>query len=194
MPQPTEDDEDLHSYWSELKLHISSASDTPAGRSLHHLILRAGKDTERDLRQTMPAIDAASLTSDMLAQFIAVGAGVYMQHWHALMREQSLSSLLSLMLASHDLTAVELKTFVRAMPLSMITRAVREQYFTAESSGIHALLAVEFHWRTEGGRDYNLIKEIDRFTVTVYPARLEGRPISFSLDEVFATPPSEVAP
>lgn len=176
---------DLEAYWDDLRVKRSNGgSEINAG--LHSAATKATADLAAQFRQ----YEGKTLTGDDFAKIVGSGLQLFMRHWYEELRRQDSASLVGLVLGGQDMTPEELKGFIRALPLSLLKRIAKEGLVGGLASGTHALLAVEADFRENAGRDYELRRDgLDgKLLVTMYPARLNGAPLSFKLDEKFEVP------
>jgi hypothetical protein len=180
------EEEDLESYWGELKqatktitLASGKASNVREGLEL------AALKTSADLAQKFKAVAGQVLTVELLTELVSTGIETFLKHWHNDLRSRDAASLVEIVLEGQTMPVEELKAFVRALPMGLIERVVKDGGLGDAASGIHALLAVEWHHRNHRGRDYELQRDhlTGKLVVTAYPARLHGEPLVFQLDE-----------
>lgn len=175
---------DLEAYWDDLRVKQSNESEINAG--LQAATARATADLAAQFKQ----FEGKTLMADDFAKIVGTGLQLFMKHWYEELRHQDSASLVGLVLGGQDLSAEEMKGFLRALPLSLLKRIAKQGLIGGLASGVHALLAVEADFRENGGRDFELRRDgLDgKLAVTVYPARLMGAPMTFKLDEKFEVP------
>jgi hypothetical protein len=182
------DPEDLESYWEDVRAKI--AHGIPKTPTTEALLETATRHTAQSLGKYINEKWADHPASgEVLGDITAKGIQLFIETLLTHLRVQTMTTLFEIILEGQRLSADELKGFVRALPLGVIERAVREGSF-GEATGIHALLAVEYHHRMSGDRDYMLSNTGEGLQVTTYPARLGGKTLSFKLDERFQADPS----
>jgi len=182
------EDQDLESYWKELR-NQPERKIRLAGKATD---FREGLEAARlkasyDIATKFAARAGQPVTVELLGEIIAHGIETFMTHWYEDLRKREPATLVEVVLEGQNLRPEELKAFVRALPNTLIERILEVGAMGSTGSGIHALLAVEAHFRANKGRDYELRRDMldNKLIVTAYPARLAGEALTFKLDETF---------
>jgi hypothetical protein len=180
----TQDESDLETFWQDLRgkqqpsLVISGDKPKDYTFALEEAALKA----EFDLQAEIAAMGANPvLTSDLLAKLVTKGIKHFIRHWYAAYRNQDVAGLVEFMMDGLNLPTDELKGLMRAMPRSLIDRVVSGVDGTG--SGIHALFALEWHFRERNLReDYELYRDDECLKVRVIR---DGQAITITLAEKF---------
>src|SRR5574338_358920 len=183
MPEDTE----LEAYWDELKQARLVELSGSVGDFRDSLRDAAAK-TAADLQlQFFKELVGRQVGSEEIGRLVATAVELFLKNWYEDLRHRDPASLVEVVLAGHTIPVEELKGFVRALPLSLVERIVKQGGLSDSGSGIHALLAVEWHHRQQKGVDYQLHRDPmdSKLVVTTFPAKLGGRPLTFRLDEKF---------
>lgn len=178
------DDLDLESYWASLRARREVTpldQPSPVRRSLD----RAQAITQKVLSEKFKTLGAG--TSDTLAEIVSTGAQVFLDNWYENLRQEGPSALIELILDGKDLSVVELKGFVRALPVQLLERIIKDRGLESKGGGIHVLLAVEYLHRTRRlNQDYELRRDLDgKLLLVTYPSGLDGQELTVRLDEIF---------
>jgi hypothetical protein len=182
------DHDDLESYWGDIasaqRGPIIAASDRP-GNPKGSLELAAAK-AQWDIQQKYEgATFPAAIVEDTVR--------LILDHWRNDLISRGPGGLIELVLEDQRLSTEELKSFVRALPRSLVQRIIDSGAASEKATGIHALLSVEQLWGSQPNafrRDYQLRRDDDgTLTVTVFPSRppteQQGAEIVFRLDDTF---------
>ena len=177
-------DVDLESFWERLRgkqdasLTITGTKPKDYTFALEEAALKA----EFDLHQDIAALgQSPALTGDLLARLVAKGIQHFIRHWYAAYRNQDVAGLVEFIMDGLNLPPDELKGLMRAMPRSLIDRVVSS--VSGTGSGIHALFALEWHYREQNlPEDYTLYRDDERLKVRVVR---NGQAITISLEEMF---------
>jgi hypothetical protein len=182
------EDNDLESYWAEVRQAPRSIT-LVTGRvgNVREGLELAALKTSHDLSEKFKASVGKPIDLDFLTSLVADGVGMFLKHWCEDLRHRDTASLVEVVLEGRMLPIDELKAFVRALPKTLLDRVLKEGGFGTTGSGIHALLAVEWHFRERSGRDYELRRDPtdDKLVITAYPSSLNGAAVTFRLDEKF---------
>jgi hypothetical protein len=181
-------DDDFDSFWNELQ-----------GSSGKPLIVFEGKPRDYtygledaaakatfDMRTYMASLGPHPVvTSEMLTQLVTRGIHGYMRHWYDAYRNQDVAGLVEFIIDGLNLPAADLKGMMRAFPMSLIDRVVRG--VTLAGTGIHALFALEWHYRSGNlPSDYEIYREAD--DKTRVKIMRNGEAVIITLDDVFRIP------
>jgi hypothetical protein len=130
-----------------------------------------------------------------LSTLISKTVGVFMEKWYEGMRGQNLAGLIELVLQGQQLSPVELKGFVRALPQALLERIVTSTIGATGTygKGLHALMAVEIHLRKSAIRDYTLSKEGERLHIEFIDPKRDAI-VKFFLDEPLRVDDEEKTP
>jgi hypothetical protein len=172
------DEHDLEGYWSDF--HTSTLLQ-PRG-SEGGLELAAAKARFDTTLKYQDEPDAAKV-----AQIANSAIDAFRQHWQEELLCRGPGGIVDLILMDQGLTIPELKIFLRALPESLIKRIVNSGATGSSAKGIHALLAIEYHYRInrqQFTRDYALTRDAETLVVTAYPVRTP-EPLQFRLDDTF---------
>lgn len=179
----TQDESDLETFWQDLRgkqqpsLVISGDKPKDYTFALEEAALKA----EFDLHAEIAAMGSTALTSDLLAKLVTKGIKHFIRHWYAAYRNQDVAGLVEFMMDGLNLPTDELKGLMRALPRSLIDRVVSGVDGTG--SGIHALFALEWHFREHNLReDYTLYRDDECLKVRVIR---DGQAITITLAEKF---------
>jgi len=130
-----------------------------------------------DLLEENPHI--RQVTPEVLAQLIGRGAQLFVKHWLGSLQQEDLGGLIAFMVDGLHLQADELRTFVQALPESVLNKFVKSRI--GQAKGTHALLALEWH-RRHGRLTYNIIDQAGTPMVRIMTEKGEA---TFGLDEAF---------
>lgn len=183
-------DDDLELYWADLH-----QGRRPLTRvvDLQGNIEFAREKTLFDMRQKY-AENKAELNLIMYVAEETVQT--FLQHWRKDLAARGSGGILDVVLEDSTLEVVELKRFIRAVPESLVQRIVKNGPTATSARGIHALLAIEYHYRVNPQkftRDYDLVRDDHGvLSVTFYPkdtsrdpSHPNPGPFTFRLDETF---------
>lgn len=177
-----DDDEDLESYWKDIRRHpvIVTASDRPA--DLQGQLLLASEKAGFDLAHKFKEFNGQPVTPELMAKIVAEGIRSFMDKWYEGLRKQNVSGLVEIVLEGqgNQLTPEEMRGFVQALPASLIDKVVESAMGSA--TGVHALIALEKH-RRAGRANYDISKVGG--SVQVRFTGPEGQEVSFGLYEAF---------
>lgn len=182
------EDNDLETYWAEIrqaprsiKLVTGAVSNVREGLEI------AAAKTSHDLQEKFKEMVGKPIDLAFLSNLVGGGVELFLKNWYEDLRRRDVSSLVEVVLEGQTLPVEELKGFIRALPKSLLDRVLKEGGLGSVGSGIHGLLAVEWHFRQASGRDYELRRDPtdDKLVVTAYPNSLNGGAITFRLDEKF---------
>ena len=177
------EDEDLESYWASLR--PASAIKVVSGKisNLREGLELAALKAEQMLLKQVDDSAHRFLTMSM-SELVSVCANSLLAHWYEGLRGHGPGSLLEIVLADQHLPVGELKDFVRALPVSLIERVLKSHPLD-KASGLHALIAIELHFRRGSGNDYTIRRGSDGvLKVTLHPTNT-SKSVVFSLDENF---------
>ncbi len=181
---------DLEEFWEELRIPPAIAVVSGKASNVREGLEVAAAKTAMDLSEKFKALINKPLTPEALAQVVAGGVEVFLKNWYDDLRGREPATLVAVVLEGQSLPIEELKGFVRALPLTLLQRIVEQGSMGRTASGVHALLAFEYHYRQHRGRDYELRRDIhNKLIVTGYPNALNGQPLEFNLEEMFDVPP-----
>ena len=183
MSLAEDDDEDLESYWKLLRRPsvVKVVSSGKVSNLREGLELAAVKSEEK-IRRQLASEEGLMLPLEGL---VALCIQTLLESWREGIREHSSGSLLEIVLEDQRLPVGELKDFVRALPRSLLTRLL-DQTPVDVASGLHALLAIESHFRLTGGSDYDLRRGSDGVLVVTYHCKDAKKSAIFRLDENFS--------
>jgi hypothetical protein len=175
--------EDLQDCWKELRPpSLITVVSNRASDLLSQLNIVAAKVTHELSHYTNSKYANRPMTGDLLADVMSKGIEIFMQRWYEHLKSQDLAGLIEVVLEGQQLSPAEMKGFLNAMPQSLLERISEASIGTV--TGVHALIAFEYHRRKRSIIDYTLSKEGVRTKVSfVDPSR--GLPIEFYLDEAF---------
>lgn len=173
---------DLEEFWSALNLGEIPEPIKPHS-SFEERLEKVKDLVQNELKERykkQPWLPQHSWTPEFLSSFIAEGVETFIRTWHEHLRSQDMTGLLSIVLEAQQLDAMEMKGFVKALPQSVLERALRGSV-GSQVNGTFALLALE-KLRREGRivTDYVMERRDARIFVTVYPKN-----VAFALDESF---------
>jgi hypothetical protein len=188
------DDTDLETFWEDLRgkqpadLVISGHKPKDYTFALEEAALKAEFDLKNDIAVLGPN---PPLTGDLLARLVSKGIQHFIKHWYAAYRNQDVAGLVEFIMDGLNLPADELKGLMRAMPRALIERVVSG--VSGTGSGIHALFALEWHFRERNlPEDYTLYRDDECLKVRVVR---DGQAITITLEEKFdlgrAEPPDD---
>ena len=176
-------DEDLESYWAPLRrasvIKVVSGKITNLREGLE---LAALKAEQRLLKQVDES--AHRFLTMGVSELVSVCVNSLLVHWYEGLRGHGPGSLLEIVLADQHLPVGELKDFVRALPVSLIERILKSHPLD-KASGIHALIAIELHFRRGSGDDYEIRRGSDGLLSVALRPINTGKSVVFSLDENF---------
>jgi hypothetical protein len=188
-----DDEDDLESYWKDvqaatpLKRMAGTGNTTPIYVAFEAAAAKAKEDMAKEAVKFLNQ----PLSPEVLSAMISVGLQKFLNRWYDELRTVDFSTLIAVILEGKEIPVSELKEFVRALPGTLLERLVgpeRQEALPTRTGAIHALLAVEYHFRNNRltmRRDYELQRDLtdDMLTVTVYTAM--DAVITFRLDERF---------
>jgi len=120
----------------------------------------------------------AQVTRELLATLVAEGVKSFMTHWRDTLRQQDLSGLIEVVLETQNLSPIELRSFMSALPDSLLTRVASSAIGSAK--GVHSLVAVEAAFRAKKISGYTIGNENGR----IFAEFPEGDSVvKFFLDE-----------
>ncbi len=186
-----EDDDDLESYWKDVQAAAPLKRVTGNSTPIYVAFEAAAAKAREDMAKESARFLNQPLTPEALSAMISVGLQKFLSRWYEELRTVDFSTLIAVILEGKDVPLPELKEFVRALPGTLLERLVgpeRQETLPTRTGAIHALLAIEYHFRKNRitmQRDYELRRDLtdDMLTVTLYPA--SGGEITFRLDEKF---------
>lgn len=182
----TEEQDELESYWTEVRdlPKITIASGRAA--NLREVLEVSALKTLASLPNALRDYQDKVLTLEGLHGLARVVLDTVLKNWLRDVGGFDSASLIEVVLAGQSLPLNELKAFVRALPETLLNRTVEQGSIGSKGTGIFALLAVEWFFRQNKGRDYELSRDNDGvLLVRTWPAQLNGQPLSFRLDEKF---------
>ena len=173
-------EDDFESFWQELQGRTAKALITISTKPRDYTfgLEEAAAKAEFDLRQD---VSKEGLTKEDIPHIVSRGVQYFMRHWYDAYRNQDVAGLVEFILAGLDLPTEELHGMMKALPRSLIDRVVRN--VSGAGTGIHALFALEWHWR-EGNlpNDYEIYRDDEGLKVRLVK---DGESLTISLDEVF---------
>lgn len=174
-------DEDLESYWATLRR--ASAIKVVSGKitNLREGLELAALKAEQSL---LKQVDARRFLFMPMSELVSVCVNTLLGHWYDGLRGHGPGSLLEIVLADQHLPVGELKDFVRALPVSLIERVLKGRPLD-KASGLHALIAIELHFRRRSGNDYEIRRGPDGVLIVTLCPTNTGNPVVFTLDENF---------
>ncbi len=124
------------------------------------------------------------LTADLLSKLMAKAVSIFMEKWYEGLRGQNLSGLIELVLQGQQLPPDELKGFVQALPSSLLKRIVESAIGATGvyGNGLHALMAIELHLRSQNIRQYQLTQMGMRLHIEFHDPKRDAV-VKFFLDE-----------
>lgn len=184
MAAAEDEGEDLESYWKLLRpasLIIRPASGRVSNlrEGLELAALKAEQTLLRELET-----DPGKLTFMPMADIVGLCIKTLLDGWYNGIASHGSGSLLEIVLEDQRLPTAELKDFVRALPQSLIVR-ILESAPMNRASGIHALLAVEAHFRSTGDRDYSIRRDANSVLIVTLKQTDTAEAVTFRLDENF---------
>jgi len=179
-----EDDGDLESYWKLLR-PASLIVKPVSGRvsNLREGLELAALKAEQTLLREIEA-DPGKLTFMPMADIVTLCIKTLLESWYKGIADHGSGSLLEIVLEDQRLPTAELKDFIRALPQSLIVR-ILESAPLNRASGIHALLAVEAHFRSTGDRDYTIRRDPNSVLIVTLKQTATAEAVTFRLDESF---------
>lgn len=178
-------EDDLQDDWAEFRPRSPIQPAGQPGNILSGLDVAAVK-AEADLREEAARYASKGSGGLSLPQLIAVGVRQFLRHFTEELRCRDTASLIEIIMSDSRMTPDELKGFIRALPESLVQRIVTNGATLASVRGIHGLLAIELDHRSRSrSTDYLLRKVGSTLEVTLYPPHLNGRSVTFTLDESF---------
>ena len=185
---PTDDPEDLDHYWSDLRPDPPQVRVT--GNNLPSLREMALAKTNQDIqawaRQSPHLIRSEAFVAETVNRTIET----FWEHLTRDSKRYDITGLIEIILSVQNLSALELKAFVRALPRTLLERIVQAD-LGATAGGIHALLSLDLLFRNAGENDYNLTPLSDGgIQVSLIPRSRPGEILQFRLDETFSLSPT----
>lgn len=138
--------------------------------------------TSFEIKEYAKQFNGQTLTTELLGKLMARTVALFMAKWQEGLRGQNLSGLIEIILEGQDLTPAEMKGFLKALPDSLLQRILDSAIGAGTGSGVHALIALEHHFRKNGVRNYNLGR-VDGRVYAEFEA--QGQTLRVFLDEVF---------
>lgn len=177
---PGPEDDDLETYWSELR------KDQPkiklARNDLPSIMEMATAKTTTELQEWLRKHPGPLDLPAMVAQ----GVQMFWHHLTTDLKHIDTVGLIEVILSTQGLPAPELKTFVRALPRTLLERIVQSE-LGASAGGIHALLSLEVLFRDGRESDYTLTAmPSGGVEVAVQPRNRNVGELRFRLDESFS--------
>ena len=178
-------EDDFEQFWTDLQgdkapsiLEIASKP-----KDYTYGLEEASVKAEFELKQEIAKLDLASITTEVVSRMVSRGIRTFVRHWLGMYRNQDIAGLVEFIIDNLNLPPHELKGLMTALPRSLVERVTKNVY--GSSRGIHALFALEWHYR-EGNlpSGYSLVEVEGR---TVVRVRKDGNDITFTLDEDFPT-------
>lgn len=184
MSEEVEDD-DLEDCWADLRRgrrKEAPAIEVVQTQGLEAATQLARELTIHDVTQFVEKTYADKpLTPNTVREIVSKGINLFVSRWRDIVRRQNLAALMEIVLEKQGLTPDEMREFVTALPLSILTKVA--QSTNEGATGIHALLALEFVRRNHGP-DYRIFSVGLRTRVT-FPNSSGSGEVGFFLDEPF---------
>ncbi len=182
---PPEEEEDFESDWRILRPAPDPSVTNPLPiNSLAAIMERASKQTLAELKLSGEGV---TYNRETLPALVARGIETYWRHMTTGLERVDIVGLLEIILSAQRLPVTELKTFLRALPRTLLDRILASN-FGAVVDGIHALLAIEVLVRDGKENDYQLTSINDGgIEIRLQPRKLgaTAEPLVFRLDEHF---------
>ena len=175
--------EEIEDFWEDIRIR-SPIAEVSTKTTEGQLILAAEK-AAFDLKHKFEDLRGVALTPDLLGSIVAEAAKIFMQKWLETLRETDLSGLITIILEGQNLPPADLKGFLRALPETLVDRVASSALPT--STGIQALVALEYHYRHRTNNDlvgdYQIVQESGKIFVR-FTSRAHGE-FSVSLTDKF---------
>jgi hypothetical protein len=183
--------QDLQACWKELRPASPVTLVSTRVSDIKSQLLIVAAKASFDLRKYADRYQGKPFTGEVLADVTSKGVELFMQRWFDHLRSQDLAGLIEVVLEGQQLSPVEMKGFLTALPASLLDRIVTASVGTV--TGVHALIAFEHHRRVSEIRDYTLSKEGMRTKVSFFDPKRQIM-VDFYLDEAFEGPPKQEDP
>jgi hypothetical protein len=188
--EATSTEEDLQEDWNVLRpkplvQRIDSSGSLLSGLDI--AVTKTLEDTRIEASRSK-----STLIVEAVSRLVEFGARRLFHHFTTDLKQRDTVNLIEIVLSDHALSIDELKGFVRALPQTLLKRIVIQGAAMESVHGIHGLLAIELaHRESSTERDYTLRKIGNTLEVTLYPTHLNGKAVTFTLDENFDLESSE---
>lgn len=182
--------QDLESYWKDLRpnrIDVSVAERTSVNAQLEELRAEMTAEITKFIDTAYPP--NTTVSSAMLANIMVTTITQFMMRWYEHMKHFDLAYLVEVILdAQKDLPLTEVKGFIRALPMTILSRLLNES--RGQMTGLHALVACEVRRRDGELQDYDIRKDaFGKLIVSFTPPpdrRNTQSILSFSLRDIFA--------
>ncbi len=171
---------ELEAFWKRLRPPRAPEEPRGKGWDLRAAIMRAGAAANIELLKMFEGLDPK-----IVSMVATTAVRVFLEAWYEELRQGDTVSLVGVVLEGRDLTVEELKSFVQALPSTLLQRIC--DFPSPHASGLQALLAIESERRKKLAPDYLLSRDPldDKLVVTFYPVQARGEAVTFKLDESF---------
>lgn len=173
------EDEDLQSYWDDIR---APRPIRLMGPRVSNSLELACQKTYGSIVDEVAKIGSTRIDGPLLGRLISNGIRTFLENWRESLAKEDLSGLVEIVLEDTRLTPTELTEFVRALPESLLTRITESAI--GSTTGIHGLMAVEYGRRQGRVTQYTLTKQDDRLKVEFWDRNIPMS-IEFFLDEEF---------
>ena len=183
-----DDPDNLDQYWADLRPAPPQVQ--VSGNNLPSLKEMALAKTNLDMqawaRQSPHLIRNEAFVTEMVNRTIET----YWEHLTRDSKRYDITGLIEVIISVQNLQAGEWKSFVRALPRSLLERIVQAD-LGATAGGIHALLSLDLLFRNGQENDYNLTPlSGGGIQVSLRPRSRPGEILQFRLDETFSLSPT----
>ena len=182
------DDSDLAEYWADLR--PAPPQVRLSGNNLPSLQEMAVAQTVQDMQAWAQKSPHLIRNETFVAELVNRTITTHQDHLTRNAKRYDITGLIEVILSVQNLSAIELKGFVRALPRSLLERIVQAD-LGATAGGIHALLSLEVLFREGRESDYQLTAlPSGGIQVSLRPRSRPGEILQFRLDETFSLSPT----
>lgn len=181
---------DLELYWADLRPYRVevSVNQTPVDKQLAAVREEALQAAVKHIRTS--CADLQLRDPEAIAALVLDVVFLVMSRWYEHMKHHDLGYLIEVILESqHDLPLSDVKGFIRALPMTILSRLLNES--KGPMTGLHALVACEVRRREGSLSDYDIrVDGARRLIVTFMPPQgaqgLSREPLTFALRDIFS--------
>jgi len=145
-----DDQDDLEECWKELERQPLVEVIRTRGSDIDNMMEVAAEKAIFDLKKYILERHEHKDVADVgvLSDIVTTGVKMFLKKWQGELRTQNLAGLIEIVLEGQSLSPDELQGFLRALPMSLLTRIAES--VVGSATGTHALMSLEYIRRTAG--------------------------------------------